>query len=554
MKPVINKDNINSFYGYFLLKEKTQMIKTIKKDEFENDSRNKGKPRHTFFNRMSHTNFVKDVAIKIANLEKFKTLKINIDRLKYSALLHDVGHTPYGHAGEDAINSLFLSKDEVYFSKNNAGLFKHNLNSIRLIGDYFYIDENNDLILIDSIVKHASSFPKNYNHLKFKDKDMLKQNFVLDSTHLTKSHLLSDFVNKFTTFASKCPFRHSRKRKINDACNFCESSKSNLCYFSTTDSKEYARTMYLSYQYPLTIEGTIVYWADEIACLCQDFADLFYFVNLYINKEDKETMLLEGIKAKIDLLETGYENKEIFEILNRCIAKAQTNENYDFKNELAELKNDKSLVNVLINCLDINNITVDKPSLNFDLGHCDMLFKLPKNTSIVFKELKSTIYSEFHKYGYIKKVNEVATNRIRGLAGLFFKNLNLFIDEYREFYRYYKKTSFFYFTKSVYSILGLKNSKKKLTHFTQKFIDEFSTKKSNKVSLEEESLRATRCLGNHLNSGNIVQLIQLIEREILLFISTMGEDQIDKYYASSEEQFLELKSILNTDFPTCYDL
>ena len=72
--------------------------------------------------------------------------------------------------------------------------------------------------------------------------------------------------------------------------------------------------------------------------------------------------------------------------------------------------------------------------------------------------------------------------------------------------------------------------------------------------MEEESLRATRCLGNHLNSGNIVQLIQLIEREILLFISTMGEDQIDKYYASSEEQFLELKSILNTDFPTCYDL
>ncbi len=66
--------------------------------------------------RMTHTLEVSQIARTIA-----KALKLNEDLTEAIALGHDLGHTPFGHAGERALNSVC------------PGGFEHHLQSIRVV-------------------------------------------------------------------------------------------------------------------------------------------------------------------------------------------------------------------------------------------------------------------------------------------------------------------------------------------------------------------------------------------------------------------------------------
>ena len=58
-----------------------------------------------------------------------RALGLNLDLIEAIALGHDIGHTPFGHAGEE-----FL--DELYY--NNTGLhFSHNIHSVRVLDKIF---------------------------------------------------------------------------------------------------------------------------------------------------------------------------------------------------------------------------------------------------------------------------------------------------------------------------------------------------------------------------------------------------------------------------------
>ena len=91
----LTERDINKFYCFYKLKHKTQMFKNIKGVKL-------------FLNRMNHTVLVADTALKIVAVKDLMKIGVNIERLYCSALLHDIGHTPYGHAGEEKINELFL--------------------------------------------------------------------------------------------------------------------------------------------------------------------------------------------------------------------------------------------------------------------------------------------------------------------------------------------------------------------------------------------------------------------------------------------------------------
>jgi dGTPase len=54
-----------------------------------------------------------------------RTLKLNEDLVEAIALAHDLGHTPFGHAGQDALNSCMA----------DHGGFEHNLQSLRVVDD-----------------------------------------------------------------------------------------------------------------------------------------------------------------------------------------------------------------------------------------------------------------------------------------------------------------------------------------------------------------------------------------------------------------------------------
>lgn len=70
--------------------------------------------------RLTHTLEVAQISRTIA-----RALKLNEDLAEAIALAHDLGHTPFGHAGEDILNSLM--------QKHAGQHFNHNLQSLRVV-------------------------------------------------------------------------------------------------------------------------------------------------------------------------------------------------------------------------------------------------------------------------------------------------------------------------------------------------------------------------------------------------------------------------------------
>jgi len=68
--------------------------------------------------RLTHTIEVAQIARTIA-----KALMLNEDLVEAIALAHDLGHTPFGHAGEDVLDDLM----------KNYGGFNHNLQTLRIV-------------------------------------------------------------------------------------------------------------------------------------------------------------------------------------------------------------------------------------------------------------------------------------------------------------------------------------------------------------------------------------------------------------------------------------
>lgn len=68
--------------------------------------------------RLTHTMEVAQIARIIA-----RTLGVNEDLVEAVALAHDLGHTPFGHAGEDILRQLM----------QESGGFEHNLHTLRVV-------------------------------------------------------------------------------------------------------------------------------------------------------------------------------------------------------------------------------------------------------------------------------------------------------------------------------------------------------------------------------------------------------------------------------------
>jgi len=73
-----------------------------------------------FRTRLTHSIEVAQVARSIA-----RALQLNEDLTEGIALAHDLGHTPFGHAGQDALNACM----------QDYGGFEHNLQSLRVVDE-----------------------------------------------------------------------------------------------------------------------------------------------------------------------------------------------------------------------------------------------------------------------------------------------------------------------------------------------------------------------------------------------------------------------------------
>src|SRR5881409_2148269 len=72
-----------------------------------------------FRNRLTHTLEVAQIARTVAG-----ALGLNEDLTEALALVHDIGHAPFGHAGEDQLDKLMQRFGEH---------FDHNLHALRIV-------------------------------------------------------------------------------------------------------------------------------------------------------------------------------------------------------------------------------------------------------------------------------------------------------------------------------------------------------------------------------------------------------------------------------------
>jgi dGTPase len=100
--------------------------------------------------RLTHTLEVAQIARTIA-----AALRLNSDLTEAIALVHDLGHTPFGHSGEEALNALMKKR----------GGFNHNLHGLRVVDilEERYPDFpglNLTWEVREGIAKHSSAFDK----------------------------------------------------------------------------------------------------------------------------------------------------------------------------------------------------------------------------------------------------------------------------------------------------------------------------------------------------------------------------------------------------------
>jgi dGTPase len=104
-----------------------------------------------FRTRLTHSIEVAQIARSIA-----RNLRLNEDLVEAISLAHDLGHTPFGHAGQDALNACM----------KDYGGFEHNLQSLRVVDtleERYASFEGLNLTFEarEGILKHCS-----YNHAK----------------------------------------------------------------------------------------------------------------------------------------------------------------------------------------------------------------------------------------------------------------------------------------------------------------------------------------------------------------------------------------------------
>ena len=114
-----------------------------------------------FRTRLTHSLEVAQLGRSIA-----RTLKLNEDLVEAIALAHDLGHTPFGHAGQDALNACLKAH-----SPESAG-FEHNLQSLRVVDALeerypAYNGLNLTFETREGILKHCSR--KNARHIEARE-------------------------------------------------------------------------------------------------------------------------------------------------------------------------------------------------------------------------------------------------------------------------------------------------------------------------------------------------------------------------------------------------
>ena len=153
-----DRDRIIHSTSFRRLKHKTQVFVNTEGDHYRT--------------RLTHSMEVSQIARTLA-----RSLSLNEDLSETLSLAHDLGHTPFGHAGEEALSKCM----EKY------GGFDHNIQTLRivtLIENRYYIFYGLNLTVetLDGLIKHNGPvINKIYEYKKILKQNLLKDMIAFNS-------------------------------------------------------------------------------------------------------------------------------------------------------------------------------------------------------------------------------------------------------------------------------------------------------------------------------------------------------------------------------------
>ena len=167
-----DRDRIIHSTAFRRLKHKTQVFVNTSGDHFRT--------------RITHSLEVSQIA---RTLSKF--FNLNEDLSETLSLAHDLGHTPFGHAGEEALNKCM---------KNHGG-FDHNVQTLRIITIlenryYEFKGLNLSIETIDGLIKHNGPVKDLSKINKILGKDFFRKriNFKTNSSLEAQIASISDDI------------------------------------------------------------------------------------------------------------------------------------------------------------------------------------------------------------------------------------------------------------------------------------------------------------------------------------------------------------------------
>jgi dGTPase len=130
-----DRDRIIHSRAFRRLEDKTQVFSRRFSDHFRN--------------RLTHTLEVAQISRTVA-----KALRLNTDLVEALALVHDVGHPPFGHTGEEVLDRLM---------RETGNRFDHNLHALRIVESFEqkYVDFpglNLTFEVREGIIKHSRDY------------------------------------------------------------------------------------------------------------------------------------------------------------------------------------------------------------------------------------------------------------------------------------------------------------------------------------------------------------------------------------------------------------
>jgi dGTPase len=162
-----DRDRILHSTAFRRLKHKTQVFVNTTGDHYRT--------------RITHSLEVSQIARTLA-----KCFNLNEDLAETLSLAHDLGHTPFGHAGEEALNECM----------KRSGGFDHNIQTVRIVTllenrYYNFKGLNLSIETLDGLVKHNGPIKNKIKYNRILGKNFFKQKINFNDSPSLEAQIAS---------------------------------------------------------------------------------------------------------------------------------------------------------------------------------------------------------------------------------------------------------------------------------------------------------------------------------------------------------------------------